>query len=817
MASEDDFKQAMQAAGVDPPPDLVADGTLHRYSSGGDRSKNSWYILFADDPAAGKFGCWKRGISETWCSKGYQNLSPAEKARYRANMEAAKNLRDAELSRLQADCRTWCADHWKQSKDASDNHPYLKKKGVHAYGLKAMRDALLVPLYDTAGVMQGMQFIQPDSSKTFKTGTAKQGSYFPIGKPKDNTLLICEGYATGASLHQATGHAVAVAFDAGNLKPVAEALRLKYPALRLIICADNDQWGDTNTGVTKATEAAQAVGGWLTIANFRDTTGKPTDFNDLHQQEGLEAVRQQVAAAQDLRFAKVDEQQEPAAEPVEEWPEPLPLPDSRPAVKPLDEALIPAPLRGWLLDIAERMQIPPDFSTAAAIVALGSIIGRGCGIHPKQQDDWLVVPNLWGAVIGRPSMMKTPAMSEAFKPIDRLEIDAREQHQSSVAGHDFDQLIKEEAEKSMKDAIKKAIKAGDTAAVDRLRDQYRNDQLTSSAEPVRRRFFTSDATPEKICHLLNENPRGMLLKRDELIGWLANLDRDGRENARSMFLEGWNGTGRYSYDTIKDGTIDVEALCLSVFGAITPGRLASYIYQANKGGAGDDGLMQRFQLAVWPDAPADWKMIDRWPDTTEKNRAYAIFSALAGEIPGAETTGNADIPALRFTPDAQLVFNDWLQELENRLRKTEGLTPALESHLAKYRSLMPSLALIYHLVDVVDGTTPPGPVSVRAAAMAAGMCEYLESHALRIYSGGSSPGMESAREIIRRIQKGDIKDGSTIREIWRPQWSRLTTSEEVQAGLEILQLYEWLTVKTAKTGGRPTQTISLNPRIILSA
>lgn len=321
----DDFKQAMQTAGIDPPDDLQADGTLHRYGSGGDRSKNSWYILFADDPAAGKFGCWKRGISETWCSKGYQNLDPTEKARYRANMEAAKNLRDAELSRLQADCRTWCADHWKQSKDASDNHAYLKKKGVHAYGLKVMRDSLLVPLYDTAGVIQGMQFIQPDSSKTFKTGTAKQGSYFPIGKPKDNTLLICEGYATGASLHQATGHAVAVAFDAGNLKSVAEALRLKYPDLRLIICADNDQWGDTNIGISKAAEAAQAVGGLLTIANFQDTTDKPTDFNDLHQQEGLEAVQQQVETAQELRFTKADLQTESLAEP-EDSSDPATLP-----------------------------------------------------------------------------------------------------------------------------------------------------------------------------------------------------------------------------------------------------------------------------------------------------------------------------------------------------------------------------------------------------------------------------------------------------------------------------------------------------------
>jgi len=116
----DDFKHGMQAAEVDPPADLQADGVLYRYGSGGDRSKNSWCILFADDPAAGKFGCWKRGISETWCGKRYQNLDPAEKASYRADMEAAKKLRDAELSRLQGDCRTWCADHWKQSKDSRE-------------------------------------------------------------------------------------------------------------------------------------------------------------------------------------------------------------------------------------------------------------------------------------------------------------------------------------------------------------------------------------------------------------------------------------------------------------------------------------------------------------------------------------------------------------------------------------------------------------------------------------------------------------------------------------------------------------------------
>lgn len=303
MEIEETFKQAMQAAGIETDAAIIADGTLHRFYVVGDRSgsKNGWYVLHADDPASGQFGCFKRGISETWSAKAYKTLTPEEKTRYTAKMEAARRQRDEETAKLQAECRAWCAERWKQGKEATNAHPYLKRKGVHAYGLRLLRDALMVPLYDTARTIHGMQFIGADGEKKFKVGTAKQGHYFPIGKPKGKTLLVCEGYATGASLHEATGEAVAVAFDAGNLKPVAEALRQKYPDFRLIICADNDQWGDSNTGVIKATEAALAVSGMLTIANIQDTADKPTDFNDLHRAEGIEAVRRQVEQATDPR------------------------------------------------------------------------------------------------------------------------------------------------------------------------------------------------------------------------------------------------------------------------------------------------------------------------------------------------------------------------------------------------------------------------------------------------------------------------------------------------------------------------------------
>ena len=303
MNIEESFKQAMQRAGIETDASILADGNLHRLHVAGDRSgsKNGWYILHADDPAAGQFGCFKRGISETWSAKAFTTLTTEEKIRFTAKMEASQRQRDDEVQKIQAACRAWCSEQWSHGKEATNAHPYLKRKGVHAYGLRLLRDSLMVPLFDTAELIHGMQFIGPNGSKRFKTGTVKLGHYFPIGKPTRSTLLICEGYATGASLHEATGYAVAVAFDAGNLRQVATALRQKFPDFRLIICGDNDQWGDINTGAIKATEAALAVAGTLIIANFKAATDKPTDFNDLHRAEGIEAVRGQVEQATNRR------------------------------------------------------------------------------------------------------------------------------------------------------------------------------------------------------------------------------------------------------------------------------------------------------------------------------------------------------------------------------------------------------------------------------------------------------------------------------------------------------------------------------------
>ena len=287
------FRQAMRDAGIAPPAEIIADSVLHRFTIAGDkaRSKNGWYIFHADDPAAGKFGCWKRGISLTWCSKASQAMSPAERTAYATKMETMKRQREEERQTIQAECRKKSAELWQIAHDVDARHPYLIAKQITPYGAKQLNESLLLPVRDAGGILHGLQFIMPDGTKVFKTGTTVTGCYLSIGKP-NGKILIVEGFATGATLHEITGLAVAVAFDCGNLSPVAAALRVKLPDTVLIVCADDDHATEGNPGLTKATEAARAVGGLLAIPAFPDNRGsKDTDFNDLGRLAGPEVVR----------------------------------------------------------------------------------------------------------------------------------------------------------------------------------------------------------------------------------------------------------------------------------------------------------------------------------------------------------------------------------------------------------------------------------------------------------------------------------------------------------------------------------------------
>lgn len=292
------FRDALAGRGIVPPADLLADGTIHRCDAEGRGGKgDAAYLLYLDGIPAGGFENWRDGLGwENWRADMERTLTPAEEAAHRGKIEAARRERETEEAKRKAEARERACLLWAEAYP-SIGHAYLTRKGIAANGARIHRESIVLPIRDTAGVLHSLQFISADGGKRYLSGGRIRGCYFGIGKP-DGVLCIAEGFATGASIHEATGYAVAVAFDAGNLQPVAKALREKLPDLRLILCADDDYRTEGNPGQAKAKEAAQAVGGLLAVPNFGpDRPEGATDFNDLHQAQGLEAVARCIDAA----------------------------------------------------------------------------------------------------------------------------------------------------------------------------------------------------------------------------------------------------------------------------------------------------------------------------------------------------------------------------------------------------------------------------------------------------------------------------------------------------------------------------------------
>jgi len=321
-------------------------------------------------------------------------------------------------------------------------------------------------------------------------------------------------------------------------------------------------------------------------------------------------------------------------------------------------------------------------------------------------------------------------------------------------------------------------------------------------KPILKRYITNNASYEALGELLMENPNGMLVESDEIIGLLKQLDASGQEVARSFYLTAADGDKSYTFDRIMRGKgLHIDALCLSIIGGIQPGVLAEYVRQATGGGAGADGLLQRFGLMVYPDISPVWKEVDRYPDSTAREAVNMLAERLDNLNPteiGAEVDPYGGVPFLRFDDGAQVLFSGWRATLETRLRSGEE-HPAIVSHLSKYRKLIPSLALINHLCD-----SRCGAVSETALLRAIAFGEYLESHAQRIYSYATRPDIDAAKTLLKRLTNGRLPEIFRARDVSQKGWAGMETPHKAQAAIGILLEYHHLAEEKITTGGRPT-------------
>ena len=411
------------------------------------------------------------------------------------------------------------------------------------------------------------------------------------------TIFVCEGEKDVLSLEPMGVLATCNPMGAGKWRhEYAETLSGRT----VVVIPDNDPATDENgkshyKGQKYAAAVAESLlkhGCEVRIIEF--PSGK--DATEWLALGGTaEELQELVSKASALKAATLEtwraKWQSPG--PIDEWPDPAPILGELPSVQRFDENLLPVSFRPFVRDVAERMQVPLDYPGIVAVLALAGAVSRRAVIQPKENDTgWVVVPNLWGGIVAPPGFMKSPVIQAVVRPLIEIQQDWRLDFEFALGEHEREKEESELKHSAWREEFKKHTKQGKEVP-------QRPDATTVA--PVLRRLIVNDATFEALHQTMSENPAGILVIRDELTGWWSVLDRTGREGERAFCLQAWNGDTGHTIDRIGRGTIHVEACCMSMLGGIQPGRLRSYLVDALHDGPGNDGLIQRFQLLVWPD------------------------------------------------------------------------------------------------------------------------------------------------------------------------------------------------------------------------
>lgn len=506
--------------------------------------------------------------------------------------------------------------------------------------------------------------------------------------------------------------------------------------------------------------------------------------------------------------------------PALDWGEVGALPDLTAPVPSLPPELLPAPLAAWIQAEARGAGLPLEMVAAPVMVGAGGLIGHRLTLRNARNAP-AVPANLWGAICGPPSIKKSHALNLGAAALNRLQraeferLDAQrgelEAHREKVTAH--------------RDALTLKVRhAAQGKGGQNAPSMPSDDELSAAREAVQEaeaallpaRYVVNDSTVEKLGEIMAQNPDGVTLIKDELTGWLKTFDKAGRESDRAAWLEFWNGTGSVTVDRMSRGTLYIPRACAGVMGTIQPGPLAVMLGELH--GAGD-GLLQRFQVFIWPDTfPPFDQAAQREPiPQTVRDAAAAVLDALPGLNLDALGTGGAP---LTYTPEAQAVYDAW--EVQNAAQARDGQRgEAYRAHLGKQPRTFAQLATVLHALDVAAAGGPeahphPAQVGEVAALQAQAWCEYLAAHIEKLWGEGRRRDVLDARDVLRFIERGRVLDGQKLGEVRRVLADSKAgfTGERLRAALGVLQSCGAVRVERGEAGpkgGRPVETLRIHP------
>ena len=525
------------------------------------------------------------------------------------------------------------------------------------------------------------------------------------------------------------------------------------------------------------------------------------------------------------------------------WEKPRPFNIGLPPVTPFDIRCLPLCLRALVQDASELIGVPIEFAAAAVLSALAGAVGRRAFVYPREfNKKWKESLNLWGGLIAGPGDKKTPLMNAIFEPLNRIRLEwdkeyamleeayknKLDQHEKEVKKIEAANKKREKERdkaKSEKSILLTAEDVGKLVSKDDVGKQVRQSVVEVPANeqppvppvpPFKRVFMVNEGTPEWLQDANAMNPEGLFSVRDELSGLVVEMDSKGRELERPLWLAAWSGNTVYGVGRLsREGKTGV--LCWSLFGGFQPDTVRKFLESCMDV---VDGLFPRFQVFVWPDPldAAGRKGADRPADEEAIRSTEKIFRTLL-EMKEEQLE-------FHFAKgEAQETFNQWYDDLSARIAAEP--TTHMRIHLAKYAGLMPILAGLFQLADIVAaynehsklGDAPLSgsrEIDVEHAKQAITTVNWLESHARRIYSCIKSPFRVSMESLAKHLCDGDLEDGFTVRDVRLNNWKHLGENAEIEDAVTGFEELDWLRQRAPKSnpkGGRPTKVWDINPAL----
>ncbi len=479
------------------------------------------------------------------------------------------------------------------------------------------------------------------------------------------------------------------------------------------------------------------------------------------------------------------------------WPaQPLNLTTNKmidaPALAP---DLIPERLKPWVMDIAERMQIAPELVMAPAMVAFSCVVGRKIGIQPKKLDDRIVAPNLWGAVVTRTGYDDTASTSrEALLPLKRLRGRTIEKGDDDYA----ESMVAKMHIRAFSEMIIDATKENSSVSIDVVKERLKEIVTTTRERKSRLRpYVTENSKRGNITRLIKDNPNGLLIINNDLAPWLDRLSKSKRSDERDFFLR------TSPKDHLQADETPERSAPIAVFGKIGSHDLRRYLEKLSQKGR-EATMLGKFQMLVYPDLPTHLSNTDRKPNYLAREAAFDLFT----KIDSVAASKSDYIPAVRFSDEGQEAFEHWLANLEVRLCRYEKESPALFAHSASYRLLMPSLSLLFSILEKPENIHAWNSVSMSAAKLAIAWCNFLEAHAKKVYGIPNDAETRAVRMMANHIESGQLRSGVKLKSVCDTHAQPLTPPPLIQQALFTLEGHGWLRI--SGSGGQ--KHISLHPQ-----